>query len=210
MTYEQFINPAPRKNIIEQVLKIAPKYKDGPRVLLCFTCDPYQPLEENLHITQKIIEIFGQNKVNYQILTKSHLVERDLTLIKDTNGVLAMTFTSVDPKGNLFWEPNVPPAHRRAQVLEKAHRMGIPTWISLEPVLFPEQSGIVIQQMHEFVDLWKFGKLNNHAHAKTIDWAAYLRTVWALIKTYDLQFYVKNDLYAFNESDNPQTNCDWK
>jgi len=210
-TKEEFYKPKPRAGIIEQVLKIAPKYKNGPRVLLCFTCDPYQKLEAELKLTQRIIQIFGENQVNYQVLTKSPLVERDLDLIQDTHGVLAMTFTSWTCDDNWKkWEPGVQHALFRSRVLKKAHTMGIPTWVSLEPVLFPAETVILVHNMHEFVDLWRFGKLNGHPHEKTINWGEYLSTVvWGLIKRYNLKYYIKNDLYAYNQSNNPQTNCEW-
>jgi len=209
-TVEDFHKPKPYKNIIETILKTAPKFSNGPRILLCFTCDPYQPLEAELKLTQQIIKIFGENYVNYQILTKSILVERDLQLIRDTHGVLAMTFTSwtCDDEWKK-WEPGVQHAMFRARVLKRGHDTGIPTWVSLEPVLFPKETRLIVENMHEFVDLWKFGKLNGNVHEKTIDWARYLSIVWNIIDDYKLQYYIKNDLYAYNETDAPQTNCEW-
>src|SRR5208283_4785088 len=60
VTKERFYAPNPRPNILEKLSSDARKLSltnnKGP-VLLCFTCDPYQPIDEKYQITRKAIRI---------------------------------------------------------------------------------------------------------------------------------------------------------
>ena len=63
------------------------------------------------------------------------------------------------------------------------HAAGVPTWVSLEPVIDPAASLEIIRQTHKFVDLFKVGKLNYHQHAKTIDWRSFAIEAVELLKS---------------------------
>ena len=70
-----------RKNLIDQLKKKAPKYANtDKRVLLCFTCDPYQPIDDD-RTTREVIIILKDNNIPFQILTKGGLrARRDFDL----------------------------------------------------------------------------------------------------------------------------------
>ena len=74
---------------------------------------------------------------------------------------------------------------------------GIPTWVSLEPVLDPAVALEIIRQTHPFVDLFKVGKLNYHPLAKSIDWPQFARDAVTLLKSLGKAYYVKNDLSCY-------------
>ena len=72
-------------------------------VLLCFTTDPYQPIEEEFKITQQAIKILGHHGFKIMVLTKNPaLAMRDIDLFKK----LSIWPMKCDTKGHdhiLFW-----------------------------------------------------------------------------------------------------------
>ena len=73
---------------------------------------------------------------------------------------------------------------------------GIRTWVSLEPVIDPEQSIELIKQTHEFVDLYKVGKLNHDPLADTIDWRRFGWDAKGLLESLKKAHYIKQGLRA--------------
>jgi DNA repair photolyase len=69
------------------------------------------------------------------------------------------------------WEPGAPSISSRYEAVKKAHELGIFTWVSIEPVIVPEESLKVIQDLKPFVNLWKVGKLNHFKEIESkINW----------------------------------------
>ena len=56
------------------------------------------------------------------------------------------------------WEPGAASVSDRITAIKHAHDRDIPTWVSLEPVIDPEQAIEIIQILHPFVDHWKDGR----------------------------------------------------
>lgn len=102
-------------------------------------CDPYMPLEKELRITRKCLEIIERHGFGATLLTKSDLVLRDLDILKRINErakcVVEMTLTTVDPKLCSILEPNVCNTQRRGEVLEILRDEGIPTVVWMTPIL---------------------------------------------------------------------------
>jgi len=195
-----FGNPEPRKGIIEQLQKDATKLaqKNGPHsVLLCFSTDPYQPINDIHQLTRQAIEILHDNNLNVTILTKGgKRAERDFDLLTP-NDSLAVTLTFLDEKPSLKWEPGAAIPEERIESLKKAHDLGIKTWVSLEPVIDPDVSIEIIRQTHTFVDLYKVGKINYHSIEKSIDWSKFLKNVKAVLEEHGCQYYIKKDLMVY-------------
>lgn len=77
-----------------------------------------------------------------------------------------------------------------------AHQRGIPVWVSLEPVIDPEESLELIRRTAPFVDLFKVGTLNHHPLAKAIDWAGFGAAAETLLQALGKDYYIKDDLRA--------------
>ena len=197
---ESFVSsPAPRKDIIARVEHDAPLVAgkvDAP-VLLSFTSDAYQPIEEQLGITRQAIEILKHSGMNVTILTKAgKLPMRDLDLLGDGDSV-GVSLTCDNDTDSLKWEPGASLPSERINLLREAHRQGISTWASLEPVLYPEQSLHLIDMTCEFVDKYKVGVLNYHPHAKTIDWPVFAVDVVERLQSCGADYYIKRDLARY-------------
>lgn len=68
---EFYGNPQPRAGVLEQLEKDARKLAGDARpVLLCFTCDPYQPINDEHQLTRRAIEILNGEGLAVHILTK--------------------------------------------------------------------------------------------------------------------------------------------
>ena len=102
-------------------------------------CDPYMPIEKQLRITRRCLEIIDRYGFGAAVQTKSDLVLRDLDLFRSIHEkakcVVQMTLTTVDPKLCSILEPNVCNTQRRAEVLEILRDEGIPTVVWLTPIL---------------------------------------------------------------------------
>lgn len=197
VTREAFADGVPRTNIVNQIAHDALAMKargDDRPVLFCFVTDCYQPVEEKFRITRAAIVAMHEAGRKVWILTKAGpLATRDFDLL-GPGDAFATTLTCPDDKATLEWEPHAgSPSERMANLME-AHRRGIRTWVSLEPVLQPSWSLEMITKTHEFVDHYKVGTLNYDPHAETIDWGEYGRAAVALLDGLGKDYYLKKDL----------------
>ena len=197
-----FVKATPRQGIIEKLKKDAPQATlngNKGNVLLCFTCDPYQPIDAEYQLTRQAIEILHKNGFNVTILTKGgKRAERDFDLLRRSDE-FATTLTFLDEQKSLQWEPKAAIPQERIETLKKAHKLGIKTWASLEPVIEPAESIEIIRQTYTFVDLFKVGLLNYHPRAKEIDWRKFLQECIATLKQYGCRYYIKRDLRRYSQ-----------
>lgn len=109
-----------------------------------------------------------------------------------------VTVCFVDDDLRKQWEPSAAPVEDRFKLLEEAHKLGIPTWISLEPVIDPEQALAVIRRAASYVDFWKVGKLNHMKEvADRVDWKKFYSDVVDLLESLGAKYYIKEDLRKF-------------
>lgn len=191
----------PRQKVIEYFEKDAVKLcGDKRRILFSFLSDPYQPLEREERLTRQALEIVYKYGLKSQILTKgcAELIDEDLALMKKADTHLGVTLSFSDDQSRQEWEPNASSVSDRLAVLKRAHQAGIFTWISLEPVIDPEQALAVIKTAHKYVCFWKVGKLNHmREYECKVNWAKFLLDAEGLFKKYNSQYYIKNDLRSF-------------
>lgn len=70
--------------------------------------------------------------------------------------------------------------------------------MSLEPVILANQSLNLIDLTHEFVDLYKVGKLNNYPKIENIiNWKLFVIKAIDKLKRYNKKFYIKKDLRKY-------------
>jgi hypothetical protein len=172
---------------------------EDPTVLLSFACDPYQPIEEELKITQKCLELFVQFGVPVQILTKGcKLAVRDFDLLAHSSyNRYAVTLTHTDDEVLSRIEPGASTYQERLSSLRLAKELGISTWVSLEPVIDFNETYKIIEDTKEFVDHYKVGKLNHDPYADKLDWRDFKEEViYRLAKT-GKSYYLKEDLRKF-------------
>ena len=195
---EAFGKPAGRPGLLDALQReVIVNPGNGRRVLLSFTCDPYQTLDVELCHTRRAIEILHTGGYSVQVLTKGGArALRDLDLFTPADA-FATTLTLLDDACSLKWEPGAALPGDRIATLMRFHGAGIPTWVSLEPVLNPASALEIIRQTHEFVDLYKVGKLNHHRLAAVHDWQKFANDAVTLLESLGRPYYIKADLAGF-------------
>ncbi len=102
-------------------------------------CDPYMPIEQELCLTRRCLELIDAHGFGAAVLTKSDLVLRDIELLSHINrqakAVVQMTLTTCDESLCRILEPNVCTTARRFEVLCAMRDAGIPTVVWLTPLL---------------------------------------------------------------------------
>lgn len=193
-TREAFIKAKIRINIMTQIAKEAPQHS-GKEVLLCFTCDPYQWIDSHFKLTRLAIMELQKNGVDVTVLTKGgKRSERDFDLLQTNGSKYGASLTFLIDIDSIKWEPGASLPGERIETLKKAKSLGIKTWASLEPVIDPWQTLEIIKKTHEFVDIFKVGKLNHNKRAKEIDWKRFGNEAIDLLESYGKEYYIKNDL----------------
>jgi len=191
----------PRPDVLKNLAKDAEKLRgDSRRILFCFSSDPYQPLERVERLTHRALRIIAKHRLNSQILTKgcADLIQEDLGLMKDASTQLGVTLCFADDALRKAWEPQASTVDERFDVLKAAHKAGIFTWVSLEPVIDPAQALEVIRLAHPYVNFWKVGKLNHmKEYEQAVNWKQFLSDVEFLFSKLDAKYYIKNDLRSF-------------
>lgn len=101
--------------------------------------DPYQPIEARWQVTRGCIELLAECNHPITITTKSDRVTRDIDLLAPmaAQGLAAvmLSITSLDPKVARTLEPRAPHPERRLAAVARLRAAGIPTFVSLSPVI---------------------------------------------------------------------------
>lgn len=101
--------------------------------------DPYLPIEKELRLTRRCLELIDEYGFGLAIQTKSDMILRDLDLLKSINRkskcVVQMTLTTYDEDLCKIVEPNVCTTARRIEVLDIMRGEGIPTVVWMTPIL---------------------------------------------------------------------------
>jgi hypothetical protein len=193
-------NISPRNRILHQLKLDAEEMRGDQRtILFSFLCDPYQPIDVEHKITRSALEILGENGYRVQVLTKGgKRALRDFDLLKKYKFMFGSTVLFSDESLRKKWEPYASPIEERTEVIKEAHRLGIFTWVSLEPVIEAKEALKVIEALHGYVDFWKVGKLNHMPAIEGLtDWANFYDEVTRLFLSIGADYYIKNDLLKY-------------
>lgn len=123
-------------DLLENTLK---KKRNKGMIATGSMTDPYVPIEAELKITRKCLNIIDRFDFGVVIQTKSNLIMRDIDILesihKKTKCIVAMTLTTYDEELCKKLEPNVCTTKERVQVLMEMKKRGIPTIVWLEPFI---------------------------------------------------------------------------
>ncbi|ADM27683.1 Radical SAM domain protein [Ignisphaera aggregans DSM 17230] len=125
----------PKKNFIENLEKDLRQIVKGAVVELSSSSDPYPPIEMQLELTRKTLEVLGRNGFRILITTKSDIVARDIDILLRYPSAVMITITTLDQGVAKVLEPGAPPPDRRMEAVRKLSRAGIPVGIRIDPVI---------------------------------------------------------------------------
>ena len=101
--------------------------------------DPYMPLEEELCLTRRCLEVIEKYGFGATIITKSSRILRDLDLLirinEQSKAVVQMTLTSCNDNLCRVLEPRVCVTSERMRTLRVLQEQNIPTVVWMSPVL---------------------------------------------------------------------------
>jgi DNA repair photolyase len=111
-----------------------------PKVIAIGTnTDPYQPIERRFGIMRRILEVLERAGHPVGIVTKSHLVTRDIDILArmaERNLVrVGISVTTLDAKLARTMEPRAPRPSRRLEALRQLSAAGIPTTVMAAPMI---------------------------------------------------------------------------
>jgi hypothetical protein len=166
------------------------------QVLLCFTTDPYQPIDVELQHTRRAIQVLHEHGLNVCVLTKGGArALRDLDLFTPAD-TFATTLTFNNVAMSREFEPGAATPADRLNTLLEFHNAGIPTWVSCEPVIDTIDTLTLIEYAAPFVSLFKVGMWNYDQRARDIDWYTFGHEAESLLKTLGKPYLIKDDLRA--------------
>ncbi|MCL5236334.1 MAG: radical SAM protein [Nitrospirae bacterium] len=196
-TRNDFLQPRYRAGALDVLMREAPQYA-GKEVLMSFTTDPYQSIDKALLFTRGALGIFAQYGIRPVILTKGGLRSmRDFDILESCGGKYGATLTFLDPTLSQLEEPGAASPQDRIEALYQAKKKGIETWVSLEPVIDPQEALEIIYLTHHFVDEYKVGRLNYDPRAKSVDWQKFGGNVIETLEHFGKRYYIKRDLAAY-------------
>ena len=115
-----------------------PSYQPEPIALGVIT-DAYQPVERNLRITRRVIEILSERGHPFAAITKSSLIERDIDLLapmaQKGQVMAAITITTLDADIARTLEPRAATPSRRLRTIRALTEAGIPVGVSVAPMI---------------------------------------------------------------------------
>ncbi len=114
------------------------KWEPQPLVMSGVT-DPYQPREKELRITRGCIEVLAEFMNPVSIITKNHLVTRDIDLLAemaDKNAArVNISVTTLDRSLARKMEPRTTQPLKRLDAIEKLSKAGIRVGVMVAPII---------------------------------------------------------------------------
>lgn len=114
--------------------------KDGVRaIMISGVTDPYQPIERDLEITRKCLEVCLEFRQPVSIITKNALLLRDLDLftkMHEYRGVrVAVSITTLDNSLASIMEPRASAPRARLDAVRAVAATGIPVCVMAAPII---------------------------------------------------------------------------
>ncbi|MBK9586506.1 MAG: PA0069 family radical SAM protein [Alphaproteobacteria bacterium] len=108
-------------------------------IALSGVTDCYQPVERKLKLTRQCLEVLAEFKNPVGLITKNHLITRDLDILQDMarwNGAAAyISLTTLDADLQKIMEPRTSPPKARLRAIETLAKAGIPVGVMTAPII---------------------------------------------------------------------------
>ena len=131
-----FSKPDAPERLREELLKKS--YHCAP-ITLGANTDPYQPVERELKISRRLLEVLREFRHPVSIITKSALVQRDADILADmARDNLAQVFvstTTLEKSLARIMEPRAATPEKRLETIEVLNKAGVPTHVMTAPMI---------------------------------------------------------------------------
>jgi DNA repair photolyase len=144
-----FVKPAAAELLARELRD--PKYRCRPLAMGTNT-DPYQPIEREWGVTRQVLEVLNAFNHPVTIVTKSHLVTRDIDILADMAkrnlAWVGLSVTTLDPMLARKMEPRASTPPKRLAALRQLTEAGIPAGVMVAPVI-PALNDMEIERILE-------------------------------------------------------------
>jgi DNA repair photolyase len=111
-----------------------------PQVVQCSgVTDCYQPVERRLRLTRQCLEVLAEFRNPVSILTKNHLVTRDIDLftamVPHQTVVVLVSITTLDAELARRMEPRASAPARRLDAVRRLAAAGVPVGVMVAPII---------------------------------------------------------------------------
>jgi DNA repair photolyase len=193
-------DPDIKLDVVKKFQKEAEKHKGlKEEFLMNFIGDPYMN-DEVSKITHDVLIICEENEFkNVNILTKGGLkATNDFEILQRNNWKFGQTIIFWDDELRKEFEPDASSIESRYAALKLASTIDLYSWISLEPIIFPNQAYEVINNIKEIVDYWKIGKINHRKDLDLVgDWSDVVINIKKLLQ--NKEYLLKDSLKKFDK-----------
>ena len=189
-----------RRDIIKNLKNDAKKhFGTDKQVLLCFTTDPYNPINDELKVTREVLQILLNNKIPVAILTKGgKRCLQDMDIFKQFGSHIKVgaSLTYDNDLDSLRVEKGAATPGERMEALKTLKDNGIKTWVSFEPILMSKQTINMVEYLIETdgVDEFQFGKLADES--RPMNWVDIVNSFVPQLRKANKPFYIKKTLQA--------------
>ncbi len=101
--------------------------------------DPFQPAERRFKLTRRCLEVLAEFRNPVGIVTKNHLVTRDIDylgeLARHNAAVVFVSLTTLDTNLRKIMEPRTSPPASRLSAISELRKAGIPVGVMLAPII---------------------------------------------------------------------------
>ncbi|TWI66453.1 DNA repair photolyase [Pseudoduganella lurida] len=108
-------------------------------IALGVNTDAYQPIERELQLTRRVLEVLQECDHPVGLITKSSLIERDIDILAPMAArrlaSAAITMTTLDPHIARTLEPRAAAPARRLRTIRTLAEAGIPVGVSIAPII---------------------------------------------------------------------------
>ena len=119
--------------------KLMHKSWRGELISMASVTDCYQPVERTLRITRGCLEVFAEFRNPVSIITKNHLITRDIDLLAELAAHQAaavfISVTTLQSDLMAIMEPRTSSPQRRLAAITALSAAGIPTGVLVAPVI---------------------------------------------------------------------------
>lgn len=123
--------------------------------------DCYQPVERRLRLTRQCLEVLADFHNPVSIVTKNHLVTRDIDVLQDLAAhdaaAVNLSITTLKPEVQRIMEPRTSTPARRLAAVEQLAAAGIPVGVMVAPIvpgITDEEMGSILQAARDAGARW--------------------------------------------------------
>ncbi len=108
-------------------------------IMMSGNTDCYQPIERKLELTRQCVEVLAEFRNPVSLISKNHLITRDIDLFKELNEFRAvhvtLSITSLDDDLISVLEPRTSRPAARLRAVEELAKNGIPVGVNVAPLI---------------------------------------------------------------------------